>query len=124
MAAKILLVEDNPDNVKLMSWVLEDLECEITHAPSGEAALDLISQHHFELILMDVGLPGLNGEDTTRIIRRNREYASVPIVAVTAHALHSEVERIMSAGFTTLVTKPIDEDSFLDIIKQLLPEKD
>lgn len=120
MTVQVLLVEDNPDNTKLISWVLEDLGYEITHAESGEVALEMVEARGFDLVLMDVGLPGINGETATMRIREKESFAKVPIVAVTAHALPSEIERIMSAGFTSLVTKPIDEDALIVELTNLM----
>lgn len=120
MKSKILLVEDNVDNQKLMAWVLEEGDFEVSFADSGETALDMIRQSDYDLILMDIGLPGMSGEEVTKLLRAEKKYEKLPIVAVTAHAIPDEVERIMSAGFTELITKPIDEDKLLSSIASLL----
>ncbi len=119
MAAKILLVEDNPDNRKLIGWILEDGDYDIVVAESGEEALEVIKAHEIDVVLMDVGLPGMSGEEATRRLRSTEEYKSIPIVAVTAHALTTEVDRIMSAGFNDLITKPIDEEKLLALLASL-----
>jgi CheY-like chemotaxis protein len=120
MSTKVLLVEDNPDNRKLITWILEDGDYEIVVAESGERALEVIGLQSIDIVLMDVGLPGISGEETTRQLRDMEEYKKVPIIAVTAHALKTEVDRIMSAGFNALVTKPVDETKLLTLMNSLI----
>jgi two-component system, cell cycle response regulator DivK len=119
---RILIVEDNPDNMALISWVLEDEGYEFVGADCAEAALELLEQQVFGLVLMDISLPGMDGKEATRRIRSNAEHASLPIVAVTAHAIEHEKRLIQESGTTTIVTKPIDEALLLTTIKRLLAE--
>lgn len=120
MNAKVLVVEDNQDNMKLITWVLEEEQYQVTGVFSAEDAFELIGDNCFDIILMDIDLPGMNGEEATRKLRKDTRFENLPIVALTAHALKEEVESIMSAGFTWLATKPIDEQMVLGIIKKLL----
>ena len=94
----------------------------MVHAASGEDALQAAQQDSFDLILMDVCLPGISGEDATRALRQMNSCEKVPIIAVTAHALSSETERILTAGFDQLITKPIEEESLLQTIKEIIVE--
>ena len=122
MTASILVVEDNADNLKLITWVLEDESYKVTGVESAEAALEIVEEESFDLVLMDIDLPGIDGEEATRRLRADTRFNSFPIVALTAHALKDEIERIKSAGFTALATKPIDENQILEMIANLLDE--
>ena len=122
MTARVLVVEDNPDNMKLVLWILEDEGYECDTAMTAEAAFDLIAQRDYDIVLMDISLPGMSGEDATRILRKNPKHAMLPIVAVTAHAIKGEEESIMASGVTELVTKPIDEEKLTEVMRRLLME--
>lgn len=120
MSPKILVVEDNPDNMKLVAWALEDAGYEFEGVGSAEAALEALARGAFGLVLMDVSLPGMDGKEATRRIRADARTAGLPVIAVTAHAVTGEAEAIMAAGVSALVTKPIDEAVLLDAIRTLL----
>ncbi len=122
MSGKILIVEDNPDNMKLISWALEDAGHEFAGVDCAEEAFELLEQQVFDLVLMDISLPGMSGKEATRRLRDNPKYASLPIVAVTAHAIEQEKELIRRCGTTDIVTKPIDEANLLQLIDLLLAE--
>lgn len=124
MSADILIVEDNPDNMKLVSWMLEDVGYVFEGVGSAEAALDLMDRRPFGLILMDVSLPGMDGKEATRRLRRDPRFAGLPIIALTAHAIRGEAEAIQAAGVSALITKPIDEQLLLSTIRTLLPHGD
>lgn len=121
MAEKtILVVEDNPDNLKLVSWILEDEDYQVVAAETGEDGLDALDHHNIDLILMDISLPGIDGKEATRRIRDNSKYAHLPIIALTAHAIQGEQEAILASGVNSLLTKPLDEDALLQGIEDLL----
>ena len=120
MNRSVLVVEDNPDNSKLLCWMLEDWDYAVIFADSAEEALSVVEEQRFDLILMDINLPGMGGEEATRQLRKLPSQAGVPIIAVTAHALKSEIENIMAAGFDALITKPIDEEELFSAISKLL----
>jgi CheY-like chemotaxis protein len=120
MSANILVVEDNPDNMKLFAWTLEDEGYAFEGVSSGEAALDALQKSCYDLVLMDISLPGIDGKEATRLIRLQPQLANLPVIAVTAHAIKGEDEAIRSSGVTALVTKPIDEDELLRTIRSCL----
>jgi CheY-like chemotaxis protein len=127
MNTNILVVEDNPDNMKLVGWALEDAGYSFAGARSAEEALNLLEQRVFDLVLMDVSLPGMDGTEATRRLRADPRFATLPIIAVTAHAIRTEEEAILASGVDDLVTKPIDETRLLQAIETMLPsstEKD
>lgn len=116
-SASVLVVEDNPDNMKLFAWTLEDGGFTFEGVGSGEQALEALARRSFDLVLMDVSLPGIDGKETTRRIKAQEPFARLPVIAVTAHAVKGEVEAILAAGVTSLVTKPIDEEELLRAIR-------
>ncbi len=104
MNEMILIVEDNPDNMKLFAWTLEDEGYAFEGVSSAEEGLAALDRRAFDLVLMDIALPGLDGKESTRRIRAQPKFAHLPIIAVTAHASESEAKAIIAAGLTAVVT--------------------
>lgn len=123
MTKSLLMIEDNPDNVKLLAWTLEDEGYEVVSAGTAEKGLELLDNGNFDLVLMDISLPGMDGKEATRIIRANPKYRDLPIIAVTAHAIQGESEKILACGVTELVTKPIDTVKIADIVARHLQQE-
>ncbi len=106
--AKILLVEDEPDNRDLVRMFLESSGHQIETAATGEEAVERASADQFDLVLMDLSLPGeFDGLEATRQLRARQALDSVPIVALTAHAMRGDRERALSAGCDAHISKPI-----------------
>jgi CheY-like chemotaxis protein/anti-sigma regulatory factor (Ser/Thr protein kinase) len=105
----ILLVEDNKVNQKLALRLLERLGCRAKVAASGIEALSMLDRYNFDLILMDCQMPEMDGYEATRRIRE-REHGNrhIPIVAITANAMESDLERCLTSGMDSYLTKPID----------------
>ena len=122
MNTQILVVEDNADNMKLITWALEDAGHGYRGVETAEEALALLEQHAFDLVLMDISLPGMDGKEATRQLRRNPKFATLPIIAVTAHAIKEEEQAIRDCGVNQMLTKPIDETQLLDTIEAMLRE--
>lgn len=120
MSARILVVEDNPDNSKLVSWILEDEGYEVACAETGERCLSLLEKASFDMILMDISLPGISGKEATRRIRQMPNLRHLPIVALTAHASETEQQAILDSGVDNLLTKPIHDEQLLEMIRQYL----
>ncbi len=120
MPGTILVVEDNPDNMKLITWILEDEGHIVIGVPSGEDCLAVMDQNKFDLVLMDISLPGIDGKETTRRLRAHPKYSSLPIIALTAHAIKGEDVDIWASGVNDLITKPLDEESLLARLRQIL----
>jgi Response regulators consisting of a CheY-like receiver domain and a winged-helix DNA-binding domain len=118
MNAHILVVEDNPDNSKLVSWILEDEGYEVTCVESGERCLALLDKGSFDLILMDISLPGISGKEVTRRIRQIPRLQKLPILALTAHAIEAEQQSILHSGVDDLLTKPLNDDQLLKVIQR------
>ncbi len=109
---KIALVEDNPDNRLLVRAILEDLY-EIVEYETGNDALAGLQQERPELVLLDISLPGMDGTEVLRHIRADEGLRSLPVIALTAHAMAGDREKFLSAGFDDYLTKPIVDENVL-----------
>jgi len=104
---RILVVEDNPKNLKLVRDVLRFSGYEVIEATSGEDGVRLAAAEEPDLILMDLQLPGIDGAEALRRIRASERTRDVPVVAVTAFAMDDDREYAFASGFTGYVEKPI-----------------
>jgi PAS domain S-box-containing protein len=118
-ALDVLLVEDNKVNQKLALRLLDRLGCKAQVASSGVQALALLENHHFDLILMDCQMPEMDGYEATRRIREKEEGNGrhIPIVAITANAMESDLERCLTSGMDSYLTKPIDFAKLRDALE-------
>jgi two-component system cell cycle response regulator DivK len=117
--ARILIVEDSPDNMKLFRTILGLKGHEVIGLAGGEGLLTTIEQSSPELILMDIQLPGKDGFTLLQEIRSSASSA-VRVIALTAHAMTGDRERALAAGFDGYITKPIDIRSFPDQVRRAL----
>jgi CheY-like chemotaxis protein len=118
---KIAIVEDNPDNLLLFRAILEDLY-EVTTYETGPEALRGLQDEQPDLILLDISLPGMDGTEVLRRIDTDPILHSIPVIALTAHAMTGDRETFLAAGFDEYITKPIiDEHILLDTIARFLP---
>lgn len=122
MVARVLLVEDTPDNLKLMTYILRAYGHTVTAVGNGEAALAAAGTHRTDLIIMDLQLPGIDGYETLRRLRADPEWPVVPVIAVTAYAMVGNRDQALAAGFDGYLTKPIDPTSFVPAIEAHLPD--
>jgi CheY-like chemotaxis protein len=119
---KIAVVEDNPDNMMLVEALLED-DYELQTYESGKEALAGLQTNKPDLILLDISLPEMDGTQILAALRANPTFATLPIIALTAHAMASDREKYLGMGFDGYVTKPIEDESILfDAIEALLTD--
>ena len=116
---KILLVEDNPMNIKLVSILLFQHDLKLQLAQNGDEAIEKIKENYFDIILMDIEMPVMNGYQATTIIRE-RLKSNVPIIAMTAHNRNGEREKCLELGMNAYLTKPIDEELLFSIMHNLV----
>lgn len=116
----ILIVEDNPINLKLAKLLLVIEGYKVETAIDGDKALELLKTIHPHLILMDLQLPGMNGLDLTRILKADPKLKDICIVALTAYAMKGDEERVLAAGCDGYMTKPISASLFHLQIAQYL----
>jgi two-component system, cell cycle response regulator DivK len=122
--ARILVVEDNPLNLELMRDILVAEGYEVLEANDGAAGVEIAVLEHPDLILMDLQLPGMDGLEATRRLREHPAFATMPIIAVTAHAMRGDDERAMAAGCTGFITKPIRVREFASAVAGFLKRGD
>jgi len=117
---RILVVEDNPLNLKLVRDVLAVLGYDVVAATTGEEGVRLAHECAPDLVLMDLQLPGIDGVEALRRLRRDPVVADVPVVAVTAFAMKGDEERIRNGGCEAYISKPISVMHFLDVVRKHL----
>jgi two-component system, cell cycle response regulator DivK len=119
LMAKILIVEDSSDNMKLFRTLLVLKGHEVTGLAGGDRLLDTIGGTSPSLVLMDIQLPGKDGYALLQEIRQS-PHRGLRVLALTAHAMSGDRERALSAGFDGYITKPIDIRSFPELVERAL----
>lgn len=117
---RILVVEDNRDNMTLITDILESLNYNVIAAYDGQQGVKLAQSEQPNLILMDLSLPLMDGWTATREIKKNANLKNIPIIALTAHAMSGDRERALEAGCDDYVSKPINVPDLLIKITTLL----
>lgn len=120
----VLLVEDNPINQQIAREILQSFGLRVSTAKNGEEALTQVTSQAFDLILMDIQMPVLDGLEATRRIRQDIKLTTIPIIAMTAHALTSDRDRCLAAGMNDHLTKPIEPGRWHQILKRYLAAAD
>src|SRR6516162_8112634 len=118
---KILYVEDNDDNVYMLKNRLSRAGFTILIATNGVQGIAMASSEQPDLILMDLTLPGINGEEVTRRIKADPTTKRIPVIALTANAMASDKEKALAAGCDDFDTKPVEMSRLLEKIKALQP---
>lgn len=120
MKARIAVVEDNPDNRLLVQAILED-RYDITEYENGVLALEGLTASAPDLVLLDISLPEMDGTEVLRRMKEVEHLATLPVIALTAHAMAGDRERYLGLGFDDYLTKPIvDEDVLVGTIERHL----
>ncbi len=120
--ARILLVEDNELNREVAIGLLEDAHLEIESAENGQAAVQMVAEHNYDLVLMDMQMPVMDGLAATRTIRLKPQFQSLPIIAMTANVMESDREKCTEAGMNDHIAKPIDPDAlFAALLRWIKP---
>jgi CheY-like chemotaxis protein len=122
--SRILVVEDNERNLKLVRDVLQFAGYEVISARSGEQGVALAREHAPDLVLMDLQLPAMDGTEALRILRDDPQTREIPVVAVTAFAMKDDRERALDAGFDSYLEKPISVRAFPDLVRGFLDRKE
>ena len=117
---KILMAEDNAINRELFRELLESRGYTVAEACDGQQALDMMECEKPDVLLLDIGMPVLDGFAVVRKIRDNPRFAALPIIAVTAYAMQGDREKIMNAGFDGYLSKPVNSASLAQEVERLL----
>jgi CheY-like chemotaxis protein len=117
---RVLIAEDNPVNRELLRELLEQRGCEVEEACDGQEALEMLGRARPDILLLDLGMPKLDGFGVVRKIRENLQLAGLPVLAVTAYAMRGDRERVLEAGFDGYLSKPINATSLGEELGRLL----
>ncbi len=116
--ARILVVEDNPTNLKLVTYLLSAFGHQPVAAHDGQECLDLLDRDAaFDLILCDIQMPRVSGYDVARTLKAKPHWRHIPLVAVTALAMVGDRDKVMAAGFDGYITKPITAETFIALVE-------
>jgi PAS domain S-box-containing protein len=122
--ARVLLVEDNEINQEVAIGQLEDAEAFVDLAENGEVALRMIRDNDYDVVLMDMQMPVMDGIEATRIIRSNPRFENLPIIAMTANAMASDRILCLEAGMNDHIAKPIDPDQLFGVLLRWIRRAD
>jgi len=118
----ILIIEDNEDNMKLMAFILEKNGYRVSRAVSGREGIEKALNTTPDLVLLDIQLPDMNGIDVLKAIRASAEGGGLPIVAVTSFAMSGDRQRLLDAGCTGYIEKPINPETIMAEIRHYAGE--
>jgi len=124
MKKRVLLIEDNEQNRYLVTFLLEKHGFEVVSAADGRLGIELAAQQAFDLILLDIQLPGMDGYAVARELRADEGPRKTPIVAVTSYAMLGDREKTLAAGCDGYLEKPINPETFATEISRYLPPKE
>jgi two-component system cell cycle response regulator DivK len=123
MPRKILIVEDNDDSRELVVKVLKNKGYQLIEAADGEVAIEKAIAEKPDLILMDISIPKMNGYEVTKKLKSLEEFREIPIVALTAHAMKGDREKVIVAGFEGYISKPINVRELPEQVRSYLRGK-
>jgi two-component system, cell cycle response regulator len=121
LSARVLVVDDNRPNLDLMLYLLRAFGYEAEGASDGLAGLQAMGRSPFDIALVDILMPGIDGFEFLRRIRESAKHAMTPVIAVTALAMAGDREKIVGAGFDGYIPKPIDPQTFVGSVETHLP---
>lgn len=117
----LLYVEDNPINLKLVECILQYRpNIKLLIAGNAEEGIEMAQIHHPDIILMDIKLPGMDGYEATKLLKSNDQTKEIPVIALSANAMQTDIERSKIAGFKYYITKPINVNKFLETVDTVL----
>lgn len=117
---KILVVDDNGTNRKLLRVILKSIGYETIEAEDGQQGVELARDFRPALIIMDIQMPVLSGNEALKILKADQATAEIPVVALTSYAMSGDKEKFLGKGFDSYIAKPVEQKKLLDTIKSLL----
>ena len=123
MKKKILVAEDNPQNMRLIEMVLRAGNYTLLRATDGEEALDIAMRERPDLIIMDVRLPKMSGLEVTKKLREAPAFSHIPIIGLTAYAMTGDKERVIGSGCDAYLSKPINTRELPGMIAEMLSQQ-
>ncbi len=119
----VLVAEDNAVNRELLRELLESRGYNVMEACDGQEALQMIEQTHPDILLLDIGMPVLDGLAVVRQIRKNPSFATLPVLAVTAYAMRGDRENVLNSGFDGYLSKPINARDLGNELERVLQKR-
>ncbi len=123
MKEKILVVEDNPQNMRLIEMTLRAKNYTLLKATDGEEAIEMATRERPDLILLDIRLPKMNGLEVTRRLRAMPTFSHTPIIGLTAYAMKGDKEKVIESGCDAYLSKPVDTRELPGLIAEMLSQR-
>jgi signal transduction histidine kinase/ActR/RegA family two-component response regulator len=120
---RVLVVDDHPVNRRVIKLFLAPFDCDLVEVENGRQALDTLEAEAFDLVLMDVNMPVMDGLEATRRLRRDPRWADLPIIALTADVMRTQIDTCLEAGMDAHIAKPIDLRDLLSVLVQVLDKR-
>ncbi len=117
---RVLVVDDAPDVTEMIGMLMSYAGYDVVTAFSATEAFDAARSDRFDIIISDIGMPGMNGYELAEALRALPAYRSVPLIAVTGFSMYDDRTRALSSGFNDFLTKPINPGDLLDVVKRLV----
>ncbi|MGR5093255.1 two-component sensor histidine kinase BarA [Vibrio maritimus] len=117
----VMAVDDNPANLKLITALLSERVETVVSCTSGQKAVEKAQEQHFDMVFMDIQMPQMDGVTACKLVKETQQNSATPVVAVTAHAMTGERDRLLSEGMDDYLTKPIDETMLLQVLNKWVP---
>lgn len=118
----VLYIEDNSLNMRLVRKYLKSASIEMLEAINGLSGVEVATEELPSAILVDINLPDIDGLEVTKRLKSNPETANIPLIALTANAMHGDRERCMEAGCDNYIAKPISRKELLELLREYVPE--
>src|SRR5213593_4843674 len=115
-----MVIEDNPMNLELMTYLLQSFGHTVLPHDDGEGAVDLVREQRPDLVICDIQLPGIDGCEIARQLKADPRVAEIPLIAVTAYAMVGDRDKLLDAGFDGYLSKPIEPSRFVSQIQEYL----
>lgn len=119
---RVLVIEDNEDNMKLISFILEKNGYDTIKAGSGREGIEVALTEQPDFILLDIQLPDMDGLEVIKALRQSDTCSGIPTIAVTSYAMSGDRDRLLAAGCNGYIEKPIDPETVVSEIRQVLDE--
>ncbi|MDR7116497.1 response regulator [Caulobacter sp. BE254] len=120
---RVLVVDDHPVNRRVIKLFLAPFDCDLVEVENGREALDALEAEPFDLVLMDVNMPVMDGLEATRRLRRDPRWANLPVIALTADVMRTQIDTCLEAGMDAHIAKPIDLRDLLSVLVQVLDKR-
>lgn len=116
----VIVVDDEPHNLALIEYVFDFYHARVRPASTGKECLQLLQEELPTIVLLDIQMPSMSGEDVLKVIRENAAWRHIKVVAVTAHAMEGDRERFLGVGFDDYLAKPLSPKKLVDFVQGVL----